>query len=67
MVDYAFGPSVGTPLYNLAHTYTAPTLRDGLGLWAFSALLPVACVCQAHIGIERALRYGLKFETTFAH
>ena len=65
MVGYAFGPRVGARLYNLAHTYLVPALLAGLGLWAYSALLPVACVWLAHIGIDRALGYGLKSETTF--
>ncbi len=65
MVGYAFGPRAGARLYNLAHTYLAPALLAAIGLWALPALLPVACVWLAHIGIDRALGYGLKSETTF--
>ncbi len=65
MFGYAFGPRVGAQLYNLAHTYLIPALLGALGLWLLPALLPVACVWLAHIGIDRALGYGLKSETGF--
>lgn len=65
MAGYAFGPKVGARLYNLAHTYLGPAVAGAFGLWAFPALLPVACVWLAHIGIDRALGYGLKSETSF--
>ena len=65
MAGYAFGPRVGGRLYNLAHTHLGPAMLAALGLWAFPALLPIACVGLAHIGIDRALGYGLKSETAF--
>jgi hypothetical protein len=65
MFGYAFGPKVGARLYNLAHTYLTPALLAAIGLLALPTLLPVACVWLAHIGIDRALGYGLKSETTF--
>jgi hypothetical protein len=65
MIAYAFGPQMGSRLYNLAHTYLAPGLLGALGLVAAPGFLPVACVWLAHIGIDRALGYGLKSETTF--
>jgi hypothetical protein len=65
MLGYIFGPRAGARLYNAAHTYLAPALLAAIGLWAFPALLPIACVWLAHIGIDRALGYGLKSETTF--
>ena len=65
MVGYAFGSKVGGRLYNLTHTFLAPGLLGALGLWAFPALLPIACVWLAHVGIDRALGYGLKSEEAF--
>jgi hypothetical protein len=65
MIGYAFEPKVGGRLYNLAHTYLAPAILAALGLWTLPALLPIACVWLAHIGIDRALGYGLKSETAF--
>lgn len=48
--------------YNLAHTYTAPLVLGPLvwlagGTWG----LPVALIWIAHIGIDRALGYGLRY------
>jgi len=65
LIGYAFGPKVGARLYNLAHTYVAPALLAAIGLWALPALLLIACVWLAHIGIDRALGFGLKSETAF--
>jgi len=40
---------------------------DGDGIWpAGPALLSVAFIWLAHIGIDRALGYGLKYSTGFA-
>nr|WP_210730579.1 DUF4260 family protein [Roseibacterium persicicum] len=55
----------GARLYNLAHTYLAPALLGALGVALVPPLLPVACVWFAHIGVDRALGYGLKSETSF--
>jgi hypothetical protein len=65
MIGYAAGPKVGARLYNLAHSYLAPALLGALGVALAPALLPIACVWFAHIGIDRALGYGLKSETSF--
>ncbi|MCR8723500.1 DUF4260 domain-containing protein [Frigidibacter sp. ROC022] len=65
MIGYAFGNRAGARLYNLAHTYLVPALLAAAGLWALPALLPVACAWLAHIGIDRALGFGLKSETAF--
>jgi hypothetical protein len=65
MIGYAFGPVTGSRAYNLAHTYLVPAVLGALGLWAYPWLLPVACVWLAHIGMDRALGYGLKSESAF--
>jgi hypothetical protein len=48
--------------YNLAHTYVAPALLAVLG-WASGQpwLIQVVLIWAAHIGIDRALGYGLKY------
>ncbi|MCU0790025.1 MAG: DUF4260 domain-containing protein [Nitratireductor sp.] len=65
MLGYAFGPVAGSRVYNLAHTYLGPALLAVPGYLAYPALLPVACVWLAHIGIDRALGYGLKSKSGF--
>ena len=66
MVGYASSSRLGAVLYNAAHAYPLPAL---LGLWATWADRPlgqaVALVWFAHIGMDRALGYGLKYETDF--
>lgn len=65
-IGYAFGPRIGARLYNLVHTYVFPALLAALGLGVFPALLPIACVWLAHIGLDRALGYGLKSDAGFS-
>jgi hypothetical protein len=66
MVGYARSSRVGAALYNIAHSYPAPAL---LGLVASLADRPlwqgVALVWFAHIGMDRAMGYGLKYGTGF--
>lgn len=66
MVGYAVGPGVGARAYNAAHTYAAPLALAavaGLAGWAWG--LPAALVWAAHIGLDRALGYGLKHAEGF--
>lgn len=65
MIGYAFGPRIGAHAYNAAHTYTAPALLVVFALATGLPLLPLACVWIAHIGIDRALGYGLKRPSGF--
>jgi hypothetical protein len=66
MVGYAKSHVAGAALYNLAHSYPAPA---ALGLVASLAEQPlwqaVALIWFAHIGMDRALGYGLKYPTDF--
>jgi hypothetical protein len=66
MAGYAKSRRAGALLYNLAHSYPAPAV---LGLLATLTDEPlwqgVALVWLAHIGMDRALGYGLKYETDF--
>jgi hypothetical protein len=66
IVGYAKSNPVGAMTYNFAHSYPAPAL---LGLLASAEDKPlwqgVALVWFAHIGMDRALGYGLKYESDF--
>lgn len=68
MAGYLAGTRVGAVTYNLAHLYLWPALL--LVLWAAGlaewALAP-ALVWVAHIGMDRALGYGLKEPDAFQH
>ena len=66
MAGYAASSRVGAWTYNLAHSYPAPALLGALALFADQPLWQgVALVWFAHIGMDRALGYGLKYETDF--
>jgi hypothetical protein len=66
-VGYAAGTRVGAFVYNLAHTYALPVALAAGCLLADEGGLPVqiALIWSAHLGIDRALGYGLKYPTAF--
>lgn len=66
MLGYIFGKKIGARVYNVGHTYTAPFL-----LWIIvyhahrPSLFPLCLIWIAHIGFDRLLGYGLKYDTAF--
>ncbi len=63
---YLAGPRIGAIVYNAAHSYLAPTLLAVAALGTVSPrTLSVALIWFAHIGIDRALGYGLKYSEGF--
>jgi Domain of unknown function (DUF4260) len=67
---YLAGPKIGAVIYNAAHSYMAPMslMIAGFAL-ATPLTLSIAMIWLAHIGIDRALGYGLKYDAgfTFTH
>src|SRR5258708_29898169 len=63
---YLAGPRAGAAIYNAAHSYMAPMTLMTTG-FALSAplVLSIAMIWLAHIGIDRALGYGLKYFAGF--
>lgn len=56
----------GAMVYNAAHSYMAPVTLMTLGFGFTSPLtLSIALIWLAHIGIDRALGYGLKYSAGF--
>jgi hypothetical protein len=64
LLAYLAGARTGAFVYNAAHSSVGPALLAALGLFV-PALLPFAAIWFAHVGIDRALGYGLKYGTTF--
>src|ERR1700704_2531960 len=66
-LGYLAGPRVGAVVYNAAHSYMAPVtlMVTGFAL-AAPLVLSIAMIWMAHIGIDRALGYGLKYSKGFA-
>jgi hypothetical protein len=63
---YLAGPRIGAIIYNAAHSYMAPMALMTTGFALSSPLvLSIAMIWLAHIGIDRALGYGLKYSSGF--
>jgi hypothetical protein len=66
IIGYARSQRIGATLYNFAHSYPAPAALGALALVAGEPFWQgLALVWFAHIGMDRALGYGLKYETDF--
>ncbi|MCD0415962.1 DUF4260 domain-containing protein [Rubrivivax sp. JA1024] len=65
-LGYLVGPKVGAVVYNVLHSTVGPLL---LAIAGIVLLIPyagtVAMIWLAHIGFDRALGYGLKYNTGF--
>ncbi|MDQ0037055.1 hypothetical protein J2W30_004830 [Variovorax boronicumulans] len=66
LLGYLAGPRVGAALYNAAHSYVGPVALLVLGVlaampWAVAGAL----IWFTHIGLDRALGYGLKYVSGF--
>jgi uncharacterized protein DUF4260 len=63
---YVLGPREGAVIYNAAHSYMAPMSLMTAGFATTEPLvLSIAMIWLAHIGIDRALGYGLKYQAGF--
>jgi hypothetical protein len=63
---YLAGPRIGAIAYNAVHSYMAPVVLLTLGFgFAAPLTLSIAMIWLAHIGIDRALGYGLKYPGGF--
>jgi hypothetical protein len=63
---YLAGPRTGAIVYNAAHSYLLPVALMTAGFALPEPLiLSFAMIWLAHIGIDRALGYGLKYEAGF--
>jgi hypothetical protein len=66
MLGYLAGPRVGAAAYNAFHCYPLPAALGIVGLLAGAPLaVGVALVWFAHIGMDLAIGYGLKYPTGF--
>ena len=66
MAVYFAGPKSGAIAYNIFHSTIGPLLLAIFGLlWGELFAQVVACIWLAHIGIDRALGYGLKYASDF--
>jgi Domain of unknown function (DUF4260) len=65
-LGYAAGPRVGTACYDALHTTVLPIALGAVGvLTGADPAVQVALIWLLHIGVDRALGYGLKYPTRF--
>lgn len=66
VVGYLAGPRVGAITYNLAHNLVTALALVAIGWYAAIAPLALAgAILVAHVGMDRALGFGLKLPTDF--
>jgi len=66
MVGFLAGPKVGAAVYNIGHMVVWPLVAFGVG-WRMgqSVWEAVGITWFAHIAMDRALGFGLKYPTNF--
>jgi hypothetical protein len=68
MVPYLMNPKAGAVSYNVVHSYLLPLALGFLAIAAGkSGMLPYLLIWTAHIGMDRAVGYGLKYSTAFGN
>jgi len=74
MVGYVRSPAAGATTYNLVHNYAFPALAgiaalvlEPVSAEASTAAGVLACAWAFHVGVDRALGYGLKLPDSFTH
>ena len=66
MLGYLAGPHAGAILYNVVHNWATAGALLLLGfLVPVGPLIVAGAILLAHVGIDRALGYGLKYPTAF--
>jgi len=66
MLAYLAGPRRGATGYNAVHTVLAPGLLAGaMALRLVPPVWEVPLIWVCHIGVDRALGYGLKYPAAF--
>jgi len=66
MLGYLAGTRAGALAYDLVHTSAWPVALGAVGVLTDNdSAVAVALIWLAHIGVDRALGYGLKYPTGF--
>ena len=68
MVGYLAGETIGAAAYDAVHTYTLPVALAAAGLIVDAeTAAQLGLIWLTHIGVDRAVGYGLKYPTGFKH
>ena len=66
MLGFLAGPRVGAVAYDAAHTTVGPLLLGAVGvIWPWDTATAIALIWLLHIGVDRAVGYGLKYPSSF--
>jgi hypothetical protein len=66
MVGYLAGSTIGAAAYDAAHTYSLPVALAAVGLIVDTeTAVQLGLIWLTHIGVDRAVGYGLKYRTGF--
>ena len=66
MLGYLRNTRIGAACYNAFHSYVGPLLLGSAAVF-LHPLLPFSVIWAAHIAMDRALGYGLKYSDSFQH
>ena len=67
LAGYALSARAGARVYNAVHTFAGPLALAALAILSRRPeFLPYALIWTAHLGMDRALGFGLKYATGFA-
>jgi hypothetical protein len=65
-IGYLAGPAIGAFTYNLVHNWAPGFVALGIGAWLASPeIMLAAAILIAHVGMDRAVGYGLKLPSSF--
>jgi len=68
MLGYLGGTRLGALSYNFAHSTPLPAVMVALGWWQGQPVaMALGLVWLAHIGADRLMGYGLKYDDNFQH
>lgn len=68
MLGYLVNRKIGANVYNAGHSYIFPAMTGAFGVFQSQPIADaVALIWIAHIGFDRLLGYGLKYDTAFTH
>jgi len=68
MLGYLISPKIGAWTYNLLHHRAIAALVAAYSLWSDKPGWKLAAIILfAHISMDRAVGYGLKYEDAFSH
>ncbi|MCH4168526.1 MAG: DUF4260 domain-containing protein [Streptococcaceae bacterium] len=68
MIGYLINPKYGALIYNLIHNLSLSALLFAIGLLSNQQIfIMIGLILFAHIFLDRALGYGLKYPDSFKH